>query len=85
MALALESAVLAGCKTWCDALERVGLDQQRWPLRVLPRDLSWRWPGSGVLELCFELPRGTYATSVLRELIDTDTPASFGHRALSST
>lgn len=74
MALALESAVLAGCKPWCDALERVGLDQQRRPLRVLPRDLTWRWLDSGVLEPCFELLRGAYATSVLRELIDIDTP-----------
>jgi tRNA pseudouridine13 synthase len=73
-ALDLEAAVLAGCKPWCDALEWAGMSQERRPLRALPRDLSWRWLDETTLELCCELGRGTYATSLLRELVDTAAP-----------
>jgi tRNA pseudouridine13 synthase len=41
----------------------------RRPLRLLPRDLHWRWPDPGTLELAFELPAGSYATVVVRELL----------------
>ncbi|HZX69589.1 MAG TPA: tRNA pseudouridine(13) synthase TruD [Rhodanobacter sp.] len=44
------------------------MDQERRPLRLLPKDLKWRWQGDDALELSFELPAGTYATVVMREL-----------------
>jgi tRNA pseudouridine13 synthase len=44
------------------------MDQERRPLRLLPKDLSWRWLGADALELSFELQAGAYATVVVREL-----------------
>jgi tRNA pseudouridine13 synthase len=46
------------------------MDQERRPLRLLPKDLKWRWLGDDVLELVFELPAGAYATVVVRELAE---------------
>ena len=44
------------------------MDQERRPLRLLPKDLKWRWLDDETLELAFELPAGAYATVVVREL-----------------
>ena len=49
------------------ALEFVGLRQERRPLATIPKNLSWR-VGDGVLTVDFSLDRGTYATTVLREV-----------------
>jgi tRNA pseudouridine13 synthase len=37
-------------------------------LRLIPKDLKWRWLDHEVLELIFELPASAYATVVVREL-----------------
>ena len=39
------------------------------PYSVLPKDLSYEWEGSDVLRLSFFLPKGVFATSLLRELV----------------
>jgi len=44
------------------------MDQERRPLRLMPKDLKWRWLDDAALELSFELPAGAYATVVVREL-----------------
>lgn len=44
------------------------MDQERRPLRLLPKDLRWHWQDDDALELSFELPAGAYATVVVREL-----------------
>jgi tRNA pseudouridine13 synthase len=49
-------------------LEAAGMKPERRALRVRARDLAWRWPEPGVLELGFRLPAGAYATALLREL-----------------
>ncbi|MEP6634037.1 MAG: tRNA pseudouridine(13) synthase TruD [Luteimonas sp.] len=49
-------------------LEQAGLKQERRALRLCIADLIWTWPHSGVLRLCFELPPGTYATTMLSEI-----------------
>jgi len=67
--LQLESACLAPCRLWCEGLERHGLKQERRPLRVPAGDLSWEI-GEGEMTLSFSLPKGSYATALLRELID---------------
>lgn len=56
---------------FCDLAEGIAaarMDQERRPLRLLPKDLKWRWLDDDVLELSFELPAGAYATVVVREL-----------------
>jgi tRNA pseudouridine13 synthase len=66
----LESSVLSAFEAWRDGLEHVGLEQERRPLRVRLQDLVWRWSDDGDLELHFFLPAGSFATVLLRELID---------------
>jgi tRNA pseudouridine13 synthase len=66
----LETRVLSAFGSWRDGLEHVGLEQERRPLRVRLGDLSWCFTEDGCLELVFFLPAGSYATALLRELID---------------
>lgn len=53
-----------------NGLERAGLKQERRALRLQPSELRWQWLDDAALELRFALPRGCYATTVLRELGD---------------
>lgn len=53
-------------------LERAGLKQERRSLRLRPQGLEWAWCDDGALRLAFELPTGTYATTVLAELGDIE-------------
>ncbi len=69
-ALELESAILAEFESWCQGLERLGQVRERRSVRFLPRNFCWQQPQQDWLELSFELPPGTYATSVLREICD---------------
>jgi len=68
--LALESAVLADYGTWLEGLAAAGVRQARRALRVVPDDISWDWQTDDCLQLTFSLPAGSYATAVLRELIE---------------
>ncbi|MBT3197609.1 MAG: tRNA pseudouridine(13) synthase TruD [Gammaproteobacteria bacterium] len=65
----LEQAVVAERKELGEGLEQAGLEQDRRALRLLPRQLEWRWPDPEQLELSFWLPAGSYATVLLRELV----------------
>ncbi|MDD3763115.1 MAG: tRNA pseudouridine(13) synthase TruD [Nevskiales bacterium] len=67
----LELGVLEAYATLREGLERAGLEQDRRPLRLRPRNLTWDWPAGDVLTLRFELPPGTYATVIARELAVT--------------
>ena len=66
-ARALEERAMRAHGEIARALEFVGLRQQRRPLAAIPRELSWR-AEDGALTVEFALDRGTYATSVLREV-----------------
>ncbi|WP_299079868.1 tRNA pseudouridine(13) synthase TruD [uncultured Paraglaciecola sp.] len=50
-------------------LEELGLKQERRATNLFPKDLKWSLQ-QNVLNLSFSLPTGTFATSVLRELLD---------------
>jgi tRNA pseudouridine13 synthase len=50
-------------------LEDLGLKQERRAINLFPNELEWSWLND-TLNLNFSLPSGTFATSVLRELID---------------
>ena len=54
-----------------EALERAGLDNERRALRLRPEALTWELSGV-LLHLRFTLPRGCFATSVVRELARLD-------------
>lgn len=65
---ALERKVALDYQDLAEGLAAARMDQERRPLRLLPKDLSWRWTDDDVVELSFELPAGAYATVVVREL-----------------
>ena len=69
-AAALEQAVLAGQGPWCRGLEEAGLSRDRRALRLSVARLEHRFEGDDLI-LTFELPKGGYATALLRELIKT--------------
>ena len=50
-------------------LENLGLKQERRAINLFPNDLEWSLTND-TLKLSFSLPAGTFATSVLREVID---------------
>ncbi len=67
--LAREQRILQEYPSWAEGLKRFGLDPERRALRCRVRDLEWSWHAEDQLELRFGLPPGSYATSVLREII----------------
>jgi tRNA pseudouridine13 synthase len=50
-------------------LEKAGLKQERRPLRLIPENLRIAPADDKCLVIEFTLPKGTYATSVLREMV----------------
>lgn len=80
-ALILEHEALAPFLPWCEALEHLGLKQERRALVCRPADFEWCFLESGLqgneqaaLQLRFFLPPGQYATSVLREVANITEP-----------
>jgi tRNA pseudouridine13 synthase len=73
-ALALEMGVAERHAVLCDGMEHAGLDQERRALVARPVDMSWEWPQAHQLVLAFSLPAGSYATSVLNEILHTTEP-----------
>ena len=70
-AAALEREVAAAHADLAEGIAAARMDQERRPLRLLPKDLRWRWLADDALELSFELPAGAYATVVAREVAST--------------
>lgn len=68
---ALEREIGLAHADLAQGLAAARMDQERRPLRLLPKTLHWRWLAGDALELSFELPAGAYATVVVRELAAT--------------
>lgn len=67
--LQLETEVAGQLLAPAELVEGAGMDQERRSLRLAVRDLAWhREPDAMVLS--FRLTRGSFATTVLRELFD---------------
>ncbi len=66
---AIESVVLSAHADLSAGLEAAGLKHERRALRLPVADLFGHWRDETTLELGFELPAGSYATTVLRELV----------------
>lgn len=64
----IEQGVLDELSVLAAALSRWGLKPGRRPLRFRVDGLAWSWLEDNALELQFVLPRGAYATSLLREI-----------------
>ncbi|MGZ5025554.1 MAG: tRNA pseudouridine(13) synthase TruD [Methylobacter sp.] len=69
-ALAIEQAVIDAYPQLAQGLIANSVDRDRRALRVNVQDLQWRFIDDATLELCFTLPSGSYATAVLREIIE---------------
>ena len=68
----LEERVLADWQDWRLGLEHSGLQQERRALVLKPEKLQWQWLDND-LELSLVLPPGSYATVVLREIMQLNT------------
>jgi len=73
-AQALENTVAQEHARLCEGMEFAGLNQERRALVASPLEMSWEWPQSDQLVLTFSLSAGTYATSVLKEILRTTEP-----------
>jgi len=64
----MEADCLQSFEPLLRALESFGLSASRRSLRAIPQALQWRWIAEDEVELNFYLPKGSYATSLMREL-----------------
>jgi tRNA pseudouridine13 synthase len=65
---AIEEGCLAPYVDWVDALIATGVDAMRRSLRIVPTDWQWTHLDNNVWQLRFSLPKGCFATGVVREL-----------------
>ncbi len=79
-ALAREARLAERYPGLCTGLERAGVRLARRPLRLRLAE-PWLERGEGELWLAFALPRGAFATAVLRELIAHPTLQAGSHHA----
>lgn len=68
-ALAYEDTILKQNKLLADGLINYGLNSDRRALRVFITNFDWEFKSDTSLLLTFTLPAGSYATSLLRELL----------------
>ncbi|WP_262287758.1 MULTISPECIES: tRNA pseudouridine(13) synthase TruD [unclassified Pantoea] len=68
-ALAFEQQALAEATLLLSLITRERVDAARRAMLVVPRDLCWNWWDEVTLEMSFWLPAGSFATSVVRELL----------------
>ncbi len=67
---AFEESVVSSIDVLPGGLERHGLQQQRRAVRIKPQQMHWQFQKEDVLQLQFALPKGGFATTILRELVD---------------
>ncbi len=79
----LEQAVVSEEPALLAWLSKAGMAHERRILRLPIQSLTWHYPEPDILQLAFVLPAGSFATVVVRELVDlmptgqTDTPCEF--------
>jgi len=69
-ALEIEREIIAAYPAIAVGLVAMGAERHRRPLRVNVIDLQWSFIAVDVLVVSFSLPAGSYATALLRELVD---------------
>ncbi|MBD8162505.1 tRNA pseudouridine(13) synthase TruD [Erwinia persicina] len=75
-ALAFEQNSLSGEGALIALMDRERVEAARRAMLVIPRDLQWNWQDDVTLEMAFWLPAGSFATSVVRELLLTQGSAA---------
>lgn len=68
----LEESIFDQYKTWVDGLNAARIKAARRSLRLLISNLEWEFTNDRDLVLQFFLVKGSYATSVLRELVTSN-------------
>ncbi|WP_193016373.1 tRNA pseudouridine(13) synthase TruD [Proteus sp. FME41] len=68
-ALDFEAKNLAEYETLWSLARQERVDNTRRAINVLPEEMSWNWIDDTTVSLSFFLPAGSFATSVVRELI----------------
>ncbi|WP_376696968.1 tRNA pseudouridine(13) synthase TruD [Wenzhouxiangella sp. EGI_FJ10305] len=68
----IENRMFESHRELVEGLAKFGMKQERRPLRMRVGELEWDFPDDRTLKLAFSLGTGSYATSVLRELVDYD-------------
>lgn len=76
--LAFEQEQLATASDLLALLDRERVDAARRAMLVVPKDLRWSWWDDVTLEMQFWLPAGSFATSVVRELLSNGAAAPIG-------
>ncbi len=71
--LELERKIVDGFPQFRDGIARFGMRSGRRALRALPRDMQWEFSDQQLL-LSFSLRSGSYATSLIREIVQTTVP-----------
>ncbi|MDF1741350.1 MAG: tRNA pseudouridine(13) synthase TruD [Verrucomicrobiales bacterium] len=66
----LEQEIISQESELATDLEKLSLRQERRVIRLTPEEGTLTWENEAELRLNFDLPKGTYATTVLRELLD---------------
>lgn len=69
-----EGEQMAALEGLTEGLAAQGVDAARRALRLAVGELAWHWPGPQTLVIECVLPKGAYATTVLRELVDWSAP-----------
>ncbi|PKM12814.1 MAG: tRNA pseudouridine(13) synthase TruD [Gammaproteobacteria bacterium HGW-Gammaproteobacteria-3] len=69
-ALAIEADVIGRFEALAQGLIASGMSAERRALRVRVRNLAWHFSADDELKLRFALPAGSYATALLREIIE---------------
>ena len=67
-ALALEQQIIQTQPVITAGLLKAGLEMDRRALRIIPEQMTWQFHQDS-LELAFQLPAGSYATALLREIV----------------
>jgi tRNA pseudouridine13 synthase len=68
--LSIEQGIIDAYPGLAQGLITCAVDQDRRTLRVNVQDLNWQFVNDTTLALGFTLPAGSYATSILREIIE---------------
>jgi tRNA pseudouridine13 synthase len=68
-AYVIEQKIIGANDELTEGLVTYGVDKARRALRVNVGNLEWEFGNQSILQLRFTLPAGSYATSVLREII----------------
>jgi len=74
IARSIEQAIADQYHDLADGLQELNLRQERRVIRLRPSMASLEWESNTDMVLRFELPTGTYATTLIREMVDFAPP-----------